>query len=81
MNINTISSSKTCLKYSLEMIRDEVRQLLERGTISRQQPIYVLCKYIPAREWVGVENELERWDYLLRDRISDLIGTDNWEND
>ncbi|MGF1488243.1 MAG: DUF4327 family protein [Prochloraceae cyanobacterium] len=81
MSINTISSPKSCLKYSIEMIRDEVRQLLEKGTVSRQQPIYVLCKYIPAREWVGVEYELERWEYLLRDRIGDLIGAENWDND
>lgn len=81
MSINTISSPKTCLEYSIETIKDEVRQLLEQGTISRQQPIYILCQYIPAREWVGVEYELERCDYLLRDRIADLVGTENWEND
>ncbi len=81
MSINTIPSPKTCLRYSIEMIRDEARQLLEKGTISRQQPIYILCQYIPAREWVGVEDELEKWDYLLRDRISELIGRESWAND
>jgi uncharacterized protein YqgQ len=68
-------------KYSINMIKDEVRQLVEKGTISRQQPIYVLCQYIPAREWVCVECELERFDYLLRDRIGDLIANEQWDND
>jgi hypothetical protein len=54
---------------------------VEKGIISRQQPIYVLCQYIPAREWVCVECELERCDFLLRDRIADLIGSEEWDND
>ena len=67
--------------YSLELLQEEARQLVNRGAISRQQPIYILCKYIPAREWVGVESELEKFEYLLRDRIGDLIGSETWTND
>ncbi|NJO21477.1 MAG: DUF4327 family protein [Spirulinaceae cyanobacterium RM2_2_10] len=67
--------------YSINLIRDEARQLVDGGLVSRQQPIYVLCKYIPAREWVCVEYELEKCDYLLRDRIGDLIGAEQWDND
>jgi uncharacterized protein YqgQ len=67
--------------YSIAMLQDEARQLVEKGTISRQQPIYILCQYIPAREWVCVEYELERGEYLLRDRIGDLIGSEEWDND
>lgn len=67
--------------YSLSMLQDEVRQLVEKGTINRHQPIYVLCKYIPAREWVCVECELERSDFLLRDQIGDLIAAERWDND
>lgn len=74
------TSTKT-IQYSIEMIRDEVRQLVDKGSVSRQQPIYVLCQYIPAREWVCVEYELERCDYLLRDRIGDLLSTERWDND
>lgn len=80
MSVNTMPSTLT-IHYSIEMLKDEVRQLVEKGVISRQQPIYVLCQYIPAREWVDVECELERCDYLLRDRIGDLIGSEQWEND
>lgn len=67
--------------YSIDMIKDEVRNLVDKGTVSRQQPIYILCQYIPAREWVGVECELERFDYLLRDQIGDLIPCEKWDND
>ncbi|MBD1825792.1 DUF4327 family protein [Cyanobacteria bacterium FACHB-DQ100] len=69
------------VQYSLEMIQDEVRQLIDRGVISKQQPIYTLCKHIPAREWMRFEAELERYDFLLRDRISDLICQECWDND
>lgn len=75
------TASTPKLSYSIDMLRDEVRQLVDRGSVSRQQPIYVLCQYIPAREWVCVECELERCDYLLRDRIGDLLGAETWEND
>jgi hypothetical protein len=54
---------------------------LERGTISRHQPIYSLANYIPPREWLSVEKQLEEKDFLLRDRIGDLLGAENWEND
>ncbi|MEM6611499.1 MAG: DUF4327 family protein [Cyanobacteria bacterium P01_C01_bin.72] len=67
--------------YSIDILRDEARQLVETGVISRQQSIYSLCKYIPAREWVTVECQLERYDYLLRDPIGDLISYDQWESD
>ena len=80
MSINTIQSTNS-LRYSIEVIQDEARQLVDKGVISRQQPIYVLCQYIPAREWVCVECELERCSFLLRDRIGDLMGHEEWEND
>lgn len=67
--------------YSIETLKEEARQLIETGIVSRQQSIYTLCKYIPAREWVTVECELERCDYLLRDPIGDLVSYDSWEND
>ena len=69
------------IHYSITEIKDEVRQMLEKGIITRHQPIYVLCEFLPAREWLSVECELERCDYLLRDRIVDLISTERWIND
>ncbi len=71
----------TTVQYSLDLIKDEARQLVTQGTVSRQQPIYTLCQYIPAREWVNVECELEACNFLLRDRIGDLIGCEKWDND
>ena len=78
---STSLSATPSLRYSIDVIQEEARHLVEKGAISRQQPIYVLCQYIPAREWVCVECELERCDFLLRDRIGDLIGSEQWDND
>ena len=69
------------VQYSIDVLQDEARKLLEKGVVSRQQPIYTLCQYIPAREWVCVECELERCNFLLRDRICDLVGPEEWTND
>jgi Domain of unknown function (DUF4327) len=69
------------LTYSIGLIQDEARELVYQGLVSRQQPIYTLCQYIPAREWVYVERQLEENGFLLRDRISDLMGREEWQND
>lgn len=69
------------IQYSMDLLQDEARQLVQKGVVSRHQPIYVLCKYIPAREWACVEGELEKCDFLLRDRIGDLLGREEWDND
>ncbi|PSB01993.1 DUF4327 family protein [Merismopedia glauca] len=79
-------SSSTALlsnrvSYSIDVVRDEARRLVAKGIVSRQQPIYILCHYISAREWVCVENELDRCNFLLRDRIGDLLGNEHWDND
>jgi Domain of unknown function (DUF4327) len=68
-------------QYSLNLIQDEARELVRKGKVSRQQPIYILCQFIPAREWAFVECELERCNFLLRDRIGDLVGREQWDND
>jgi uncharacterized protein YqgQ len=80
MITGTVSTSQSDL-YTIEIIQEEARQLVEKGIVSRKQPIYTLCQYIPAREWVCVERELERNDYLLRDRIGDLLSKETWDND
>ncbi|WAL58873.1 DUF4327 family protein [Thermocoleostomius sinensis] len=69
------------VQYSMGIIQDEARQLVQKGVVGRNQPIYVLCQYIPAREWACVECVLENNDFLLRDRIGDLLGREDWEND
>lgn len=69
------------IQYSIDVIREEARNLVKKGVVGRQQPIYSLCQYIPAREWALVESELEKSNFLLRDRIGDLMGREDWEND
>ena len=80
MSVATFSPNSS-ISYSIDAIREEALHLLEKGTVSRQQPIYTLCQYIPAREWVCVECELERCEYLLRDSIGELVACEIWEND
>jgi hypothetical protein len=69
------------IRYSLAVIRDEARRLVQQRIISRHQAIYTLFQYIPAREWIYIEHELEENDFLLRDCIGDLISYENWSND
>jgi uncharacterized protein YqgQ len=71
----------TAVKYDIEIIKEEARQLVKKGLISRQMPIYALCKYIPERDWGFFEIELENNEFLLRDRIIDLLGSEHWEED
>ena len=76
--MQTISTS---VDYSIDVIREEAYRLVYKGSLHRQQPIYTLCQYIPACEWLKVECELERNDFLLRDPIIDLLNHETWEND
>ena len=80
MTINTVAPVPSLI-YTIDIIKDEIKALVEKGSISRQQPIYSLAKYIPAREWLRVEQELEKEDYLLRDPIADLLDRERWDND
>lgn len=79
MLLNAVQCPRT--QYSLEVIREEARQLVHKGIISRQQPIYILYQNIPARDWVYFATQLEANEFLLRDRISDLLGREEWHND
>lgn len=69
------------VQYSLEVIREEARQLIAKGVLDRKQPIYALCQHFPAREWVFIERELESNEFLLRDSILDLLGREDWSED
>ncbi|NBO30593.1 MAG: DUF4327 family protein [Cyanobacteria bacterium WB6_1B_304] len=69
------------IPYPMDLIKQEARHLVEKGVIHRHQPIYCLCQYIPARDWVGIEYELEENNFLPRDCIGDLIGRETWNND
>ena len=68
-------------RYSITSIREEAINLTQTDAISLTQPIRILLEYFPAREWNAIECELERHDYLLRDRIIDLVGQMPWESD
>lgn len=68
-------------RYSITDFKDEVRALVARGSIDRQQRIYELKKYFGDRQWQEVERLLETDDYVLRGRIIDLVSAESWTND
>jgi len=76
-----ISTISTTQRYSITTIREEAINLVQIGVIALDQPLRILFEYLPARQWNLIESELERYDYLLRDRIIDLVGEINWESD
>ncbi|MGA9379921.1 MAG: DUF4327 family protein [Phormidium sp.] len=67
--------------YTIDQIFDDVRNWVNQGLVARHQPIYSLSSLISAREWDSFQRELELNDYLLRDRIGDLIPQERWDND
>jgi hypothetical protein len=69
------------LYYSIGAIQDEAKHLVESGKLSRSQPIHNLCSFFRDREWCQIERELEQHQYLLRDRLCDLISHECWQND
>ncbi|BAZ46307.1 hypothetical protein NIES4102_33370 [Chondrocystis sp. NIES-4102] len=75
--ISTASSKR----YSLKSIQEEAHSLVEIGLITVDQPLRILFEYMPAKQWHRIEWELEKNDFLLRDRIIDLIGKLEWEDD
>jgi Domain of unknown function (DUF4327) len=68
-------------EYAIADIQDEVRALVDRGLVGRQQRIYELKKYFGDRKWQNIEQLLDRNDYVLRGHIVDLIGKESWMND
>ncbi|MHC5727105.1 MAG: DUF4327 family protein [Nostoc sp.] len=71
----------TTVKYDIQVIKEEALQLVKKRLVNRQQPISSLCKYIPDPDWVNFEQELEKNEFLLRDRIIDLLNQESWEDD
>ena len=83
MTTTTVLSSHTSLRsdYNFDLIVEEVKALLEKGVINRFQPLYVLANYIPSKEWLTVELELEEKGYLLRHQIKEILTQQAWDND
>jgi Domain of unknown function (DUF4327) len=68
-------------RYRISDFQDEVRALITRGSVDRQQRIYELKRFFGDRQWQDVEHLLDTYDYVLRGRIIDLVGAESWEND
>ncbi|WP_373541216.1 DUF4327 family protein [Chamaesiphon sp.] len=68
-------------RYRISDFQDEVRTLVARGFIDRQQRIYELKQFFGDRQWREVEHLVAAYDYVLRGRVIDLVGAESWEND
>jgi Domain of unknown function (DUF4327) len=71
----------TTHKYSITDVQDEVRALVARGLVGRQQRIYELRTLFGERKWQNAEHLLNEHDYVMRGRIIDLVGKEAWMND
>jgi uncharacterized protein affecting Mg2+/Co2+ transport len=71
----------TVHRYSITDFQDEVRALVGRGLVGRQQRIYEMRRYFGDRQWQDIERLLDANDYLLRGHIIDLVGKESWIND
>lgn len=68
-------------RYCITDFQDEVRALVARGLVDRQQRIYELKKYFGDYQWQDVERLLDTYDYVLRGHVIDLISKESWLND
>ncbi len=68
-------------QYSITDIQDEVRTLVSRGLVGRQNRIFELSNHFSDRQWPKVEQLLQEHDYVLRAPIIDLVGKESWMND
>jgi Domain of unknown function (DUF4327) len=68
-------------RYCLSDLQDEVRALVARGSVDRQQRIYELKRFFGDRQWPEIEHLVNEYDYVLRGRVIDLIGEESWTND
>ncbi len=68
-------------RYCISDFQDEVRTLVARGSVDRQQRIYELKQFFGDRQWQEIEHLVDAYDYVLRGRIVDLVGAESWEND
>jgi hypothetical protein len=68
-------------QYSIAYFQDEVRALVTRGVVGRQQRIFELRGYFGDSQWHSVEQLLNLHEYLLKDYITDLVGHESWLND
>jgi Domain of unknown function (DUF4327) len=68
-------------RYCLSDLQDEVRALVARGSVDRQQRISELKRFFGDWQWQEIEHLVYEYDYVLRGRVIDLIGAESWLND
>ncbi|MEL7332720.1 MAG: DUF4327 family protein [Cyanobacteria bacterium J06560_2] len=72
---------QTRQRYSIQVIQEEVRALVAKGSLSRHVQLYSLSRHFAPEDWQEIEHLLSLNEYLLRDSVYDLIGQESWVND
>ena len=67
--------------YTLDMLRSEAQELVYRRTLTRQDAIAALRRYLPKREWEQIERLLEQHELLTREPIVTLLCKEEWSED
>ncbi|MEO0647153.1 MAG: DUF4327 family protein [Cyanobacteria bacterium J06650_10] len=72
---------QTRQRYSIQIIREEVRALVAEGALGKHVQLYSLSRFFDSHAWEDIERLLTLNEYLLRDSVYDLIGQESWMND
>lgn len=72
---------QTRQRYSIQIIREEVRALVAKGALRKHVQLYSLSRFFNSEDWSDIERLLTLNEYLLRDSVYDLIGQESWMND
>ena len=72
---------QTRQRYSIQVIKEEVRALVAKGALGKHVQLYSLSRFFDSQDWEDVERLLTLNEYLLRDCVCDLIGQESWIND
>ncbi len=74
-------STLQATRYGVEAIQEEAKRLVQSGVVRRSEPIDHLRAFFPDREWIGIAEELLIQDFQFSDRICDLLGCEEWNED
>ncbi|WP_218081546.1 DUF4327 family protein [Anthocerotibacter panamensis] len=69
------------VRFALPEITNEVRWLVNKGRLRRNQPVAALAYFYTPVEWQGVLEELCLHDYTLQSPICELLAVEDWPND
>jgi len=64
----------TSIQYSIDFIREQAKEFVQKGIFKSEQPIDAICEYIAMIHWEEVERELKLNNLVFSDSIKDLLA-------